>query len=99
MDDSKWEVKKFPFNTYDDPVQEVVCRMIRRSLVMAFSLFKYKQTTDADMYVPTLPLPHDACIEMVLKIVQDQETKCNTEISLDESIPNVADRIEISWLV
>ena len=60
--------------------------------MIAFSLFEYKQTTDTDMYVPTLPLPPYACIQMVLKIVQDQETKCNIEISVDESIPIVADR-------
>ena len=66
LDKAKWEVKKFPFKTYEDPLQVVMRRLIARSLIMAFGLFEYVETTDHKMYVATLPLPHDACIQRLV---------------------------------
>ena len=85
-------MKKFPLNMYEDAVQEIVRKMIGRSLVMAFALFQYKQATDVDTYIPVLPLPHDACIKRLVEIVQAEEARCIQEINLDAELGPSAQR-------
>ena len=89
LDKAKWEVEKFPFKTYYDPVQTVVRRLIGRSLIMAFGLFEYVKTTDHKMYIATLPLPHDACIQRLVQIVRNEEKRCCEEIYKDSSIARI----------
>ena len=92
VDQSKWEWAKLPFKTYDDKVQAVVRRLIGRSLVVAFGIFEYMETNDKNMWVPKLPLPHDACIVQLVKIVEQEEKRCKDEIYGDANIPDVGDR-------
>ena len=87
MDQSKWELAKFPFKTYDDKVQAVVRRLIGRSLIVAFGIFEYVETSDQNMWVPKLPLPHDACIRQLVKIVEEEEKRCSAEIYADTNAP------------
>ena len=94
VDKSQWKVEKFPFKMYDDPVQAVVQRLIGRSLVMAFSLFEYIETSDKKMYIATLPLPHDACIQKLVQVVRAEEMRCCEEIYQDSKIPNMGDRAQ-----
>ena len=94
VDKLQWEVEKFPLKTYNDPVQAVVWRLIGRSLVMAFGLFEYVETSDKKMYVATLPLPHDACIQKLVQVVRAEETRCCEEIYQDSKIPNMGDRAQ-----
>ena len=94
VDKLQWEVDKFPFKTYDDPVQAVMRRLIGRSLVMAFGLFEYVETSDKKMYVATLPLPHDACIQKLVQVVRAEEQRCCEEIYKDSKIPNMGERAQ-----
>ena len=87
LDQSKWEWERFPFKTYNDKVQALVRRLIGRSLVVAFGIFKYVETNDKNMWVPKLPLPHDACIRQLVKIVEQEEKRCGDEIYSDANIP------------
>ena len=59
---------------------------------MAFGLFKYVATSDKKMYVATLPLLHDACIQHLVQVVRDEEMRCYEEIYHDSKIPNMGDR-------
>ena len=94
LDKAKWEVEKFPFKTYADPLQVVMRKLIGRSLIMAFRLFDYVETTDHKMYVATLPLPHDACIQRLVQIVRAEEQRCCEEIYQDSNIPSMGNRAQ-----
>ena len=61
---------------------------------MAFGLFEYVETSDKKMYVATLPLPHDACIEKLVQVVRAEEMRCCEEIYKDSKIPNMGDRAQ-----
>ena len=95
VDQSKWEWVKFPFKTYDDKVQALVRRLIRRSLVVAFGIFNYVETSDKDFWVPISPLLHDACIWQLVKIVELEEKRCSDEIYADANVADVQERSKL----
>ena len=73
---------------YEDPVQEIMWKMVGRCLIFSFSLFEYREDIDVKNYVPKLPLPHDACIHKLVDIVKAEEGRCIVEINSDETIPD-----------
>ena len=60
---------------YADPVQEGVRRILGRSLVRTFALFKYKKHSLVDVYCATLEAPHEAKIREVIDIVKYKFTQ------------------------
>ena len=50
------------------------------------------ETSDKKMYIATLPVLHDACIQHLVQVVRDEEMRCCEEIYQDLKIPNMGDR-------
>ena len=84
VDQNSWELTKhskhFLCKTYMDPVQLQVRVLVRRSIIMAFALFKYVEDPDENNFVPKLEGPHDACIVQIVDIVNAQRELCVHEI-------------------
>ena len=75
VDHNQWETKAFALKTYEDPVQELVRKMLGRCFIFSFALFKYKEDIDVKNFVPKLPLPHDGCIHKLIEIVKNSPVR------------------------
>ena len=71
VDQNQWETKAFALKTYENPVQELVWKMVGRCFIFSFALFEYKEDIDVKNFVPKLPLPHDGCIHKLIDIVKN----------------------------
>ena len=54
MDPKDWYTNEMPRKVYADPVQEGIRRILGRSLVRTFALFKYKKHSLVNMFI----VPH-----------------------------------------
>ena len=74
-----------PAKDYEDPVQIQFRILLNRAMVNTFALFEYTYDEVIKKYFPRLPMPHDACISEVIKIVKAGQATClmemNTEIT------------------
>ena len=86
VDQNQWETKAFALKTYEDPVQELVWKMVGRCFIFSFALFKYKEDIDVKNFVPKLPLPHDGCIHKLIEIVKNEQERCSSEIDSDDTL-------------
>ena len=64
-----WYHNELPKKVYKDPIQEGVRRILRRSMVRAFALFKYEKDELVDVYGSTLGASHESKITEVINIV------------------------------
>ena len=86
VDQTQWESRAFAMKTYEDPVQEMIRKMVGRCLIFSFALFEYKEDIDVKNFVPKLPLPHDACIHKLLGIVKAEQGRIILEINADDAL-------------
>ena len=63
-------MNEMPKKVYADPVQEGIMRILGRSLVRTFALFKYKKHSLVNVYCAMLEAPHEAKIWEVIDIVE-----------------------------
>ena len=70
IDLKDWYYNEMPQKVYHDPVQESLRRIISRSLVRTFALFKYKKHDLVELYCPTFSAPHESMILEVIDIVK-----------------------------
>ena len=68
-------MNKMPKKVYADPVQEGIRRILGRSLVRTFALFKYKKHSLVNVYCAMLEPPHEAKIREVINIVEYKFTQ------------------------
>ena len=95
VDQWKWYSDGMPAKDYEDPVQIQFRILLNRAMVNTFALFEYTYDEVIKKYFPRLPMPHDACISEVIKIVKACQATClmemNTEITqLQNSNPTLA---------
>ena len=95
VDQLKWYSDGMPVKDYEDPVQIQFRILLNRAMVNTFALFEYTYDEVIKKYFPRLPMPHDACISEVIKIVKACQATClmkmNTEITqLQNSNPTLA---------
>ena len=83
---NQWETKAFALKTYEDPVQELIRKMVGRCFIFSFALFEYKEDIDVKNFVPKLPLPHDGCIHKLIDIVKNEQERCSLEIDSDDTL-------------
>ena len=85
VDQWKWYSDGMPVKDYEDPVQIQFRILLNRAMVNTFALFEYTYDEVIKKYFPRLPMPHDACISEVIKIVKACQATClmemNTEIT------------------
>ena len=85
VDQWKWYSDGMPAKDYEDPVQIQFRILLNRAMVNTFALFEYTYDEVIKKYFPRLPMPHDACISEVMKIVKACQAMClmemNTEIT------------------
>ena len=72
---------------YADPVQEGVRRILGRSLIRTFALFKYKKHSLVNVYCAMLEAPHEAKIWEVKDIVEYEFTQ--HEKSMKDVVQNL----------
>ena len=99
MDPKDWYTNKMPRKVYADPVQEGVRRILGRSLVRTFALFKYKKHSFVNIYCATFDAPHKAKIWEVIDIVEYKFTQ--HEKTMNNIIKNLADQgknTEAEWM-
>ena len=60
IDPKDWYMNEMLKKVYADPVQEGVRRILGRSLVRTFALFKYKKHSLVNVYCAMLEAPHEA---------------------------------------
>ena len=65
-----WYMNKMLKKVYADLVQEGIRRILGRSLVRTFALFKYKKHSLVNVYCAMLEAPHEAKIREVIDIVE-----------------------------
>ena len=68
-------MNKMPKKVYADPVQEGIRRILGRSLIRTFALFKYKKHSLVSVYCLTLEAPHEDKIQEVIDIVKYKFTQ------------------------
>ena len=84
---------------YTDPVQEGVKRILGRSLVRTFSLFRYKKHSLVNVYCATLEAPHEAKIREVIDIIEYEFTQ--HEKTMKDIVQNLVDqgkKDEAEWM-
>ena len=99
MDPKDWYTNKMPRKVYADPVQEGIRRILGRSLVRTFALFKYKKHSLVNVYCATFDAPHKAKIREVIDIVEYEFTQ--HEKTMNDIIKNLADQgknAEAEWM-
>ena len=99
MDPKDWYTNKMPRKVYADPVQEGIRRIIGRSLVRTFALFKYKKHSLVNVYCATFDAPHKAKIQEVIDIVEYKFTQHGK--TMNDIIKNLADQgknAEAEWM-
>ena len=99
MDPKDWYTNKMPRKVYADPVQEGIRRILGRSLVRTFALFKYKKHSLVNVYCATFDAPHKAKIWEVIDIVEYKFTQ--HEKTMNDIIKNFADQeknAEAEWM-
>ena len=88
-----------PKKVYADPVQEAVRRILGRSLVRTFALFKYKKHSLVNVYCVRLEAPHEAKIQEVIDIVEYEFTQ--HEKSMKDIVQNLVGqgkKDEVEWM-
>ena len=68
-------MNEMPKKVYADPVQEGVRRILGRSLVRTFALFKYKKHSLVNVYCAMLEATHEAKIRELIDIVEYKFTQ------------------------
>ena len=90
MDPKDWYTNEMPRKVYADPVQEGIRRILGRSLVRTFALFKYKKHSLVNVYCAMFDAPHKAKIREVIDIVKYEFTQ--HEKTMNNIIKNLADQ-------
>ena len=76
LDNADWQYSNFTSpNYYRDPIQEAFRRVMSRSLIKTFKMFKYTLDEASGNYLPRLEKPVDGCIVDVIGIVKDEIEK------------------------
>ena len=99
MDPKDWYTNEMLRKVYADPVQEGIWRILGRSLVRTFALFKYKKHSLVNIYCATFDAPHEAKIQEVIDIVEYEFTQ--HEKTMNNIIKNLADQgknAEAEWM-
>ena len=99
MDPKDWYSNEMPRKVYADPVQEGIRRILGRSLVRTFALFKYKKHSLVNIYCATFEAPHEAKIQEVIDIVKFEFTQ--HEKTMNDIIKNLADQgknAKVEWM-
>ena len=99
MDPKDWYTNEMPRKVYADSIQEGVRRILGRSLVRTFALFKYKKHSLVNVYCATFDAPHEAKIREVIDIVEYKFTQ--HEKTMNNIIKNLADQgknAEAEWM-
>ena len=90
MDPKDWYTNKMPRKVYADPVQEGFRRILGRSLVRTFALFKYKKHSLVNVYCATFDARHEAKICEVIDIVKYEFSQ--HEKTINNIIKNLTDQ-------
>ena len=86
LDQADWQYGNFSkAHYYRDPIQEGFWKVIGRSLIRSFNLFKYVLDAPSGKYLPHLDKPVDSCIDTVIAIVREE---------IEKFIEYVQDKIE-----
>ena len=72
LDKSNWYHNEMPKKVYADPIQESVRRILGRSVIRTFGLFKYEKHPLVDKHIPTFGGPHEAKILEVIDIGEEE---------------------------
>ena len=72
LDKSNWYHNEMPKKGYGDPIQESVRRILGRSVIRTFGLFKYETHPLVDKHIPTFSGLHEAKISEVIDIVEEE---------------------------
>ena len=76
LDNADWQYSNFTSpNYYRDPIQEAFRRVMSRSLIKTFNMFKYSLDQASGNYLPRLEKPVDSCIVDVIGFVKDEIEK------------------------
>ena len=92
-------MNEMPKKVYADPVQEGIRRILGRSLVRTFALFKYKKHSLVNVYCAMLEAPHEAKIREVIDIVKYEFTE--HEKTMKDIVQNLVDqgkKDEVEWM-
>ena len=76
LDNSDWQYSNFALpHYYRDPIQEAFRKVISRTLIKTFNMFKYTLDEASGTYLPRLEKPVDGCIEDVISFVKEEIEK------------------------
>ena len=74
LDNSDWQYSNFTLpHYYSDPIQEAFRKVISRTLIKTFNMFKYSFDEASGTYLPWLEKPVDGCIENVIFVKEEIE--------------------------
>ena len=73
LDQADWQYGNFTkAHYYRDPIQEGFQKVIGRSMIRTFNLFKYVLDASSGKYLPRLDKPVDSCIETIITLVREE---------------------------
>ena len=76
LDNSDWQYSKFVSpHYYRDPIQEAFRKVISRTLIKTFNMFKYTLDDVSGTFLPRLEKPVDGCIEEVIGFLKEEIEK------------------------
>ena len=94
-----WYMNKMLKKVYADPGQEGIRRILGRSLVRTFALFKYKKQSLVGLYCLTLEAPHEAKILEFIDIVEYEFTQHeNTMKGVVQNLVCQGKKDEAEWM-
>ena len=76
LDNSDWQYSNFTLpQYYCNPIQEAFWKVISRTLIKTFNMFKYSLDDASDTFLPWLEKPVDGCIEDIISFVKEEIEK------------------------
>ena len=76
LDNSDWQYSNFTSpHYYRDPIQEAFRKVISRTLIKTFNMFKYSLDDASGTFLPPLEKSVDGCIEDVISFVKEEIEK------------------------
>ena len=76
LDNSDWQYSNFVSpHYYRDPIQEAFWKVISRTLIKTFNMFKYTLDDVSGTFLPRLEKPVDGCIEEVIGFLKEEIEK------------------------
>ena len=71
LDQGDWQYGAFMNpHMYSDPIQEAFRKVISRTLIQTFNLFKYHLDAPSERYLPRLPTPVNSCVDEIIAILK-----------------------------